>query len=232
MNSAKKILALSIPLLCVVALWWFQIRPIKASQYCPNTWEEATRMTQEDRARCARFKEQSLLDEQYAAEKTAAALRTQRPIKATPTVPSNQRLAATPTPTTPPISTLPESMRRIEDITGTDTTAQLKVLNGMNSVWHVSVVPTFDEFSYGYYFVWASPKQDPQFASLGTYVLTNSAGAADTYDLVFELPKDVGDVGDITITNVTAPDGIVSFTTSSGREGTFNLHSKEWVFSS
>jgi hypothetical protein len=110
------------------------------------------------------------------------------------------------------------------------------VLRGTNSIWHIGTIPTHEEGMPGTLYLLARPPRDGEHARLlllveGDFV---NEEQEQTYNKGWKAPEDVGTmtitgITDLTI-SATAPTGLVSFTTSSGKTGTFDIATETWTF--
>lgn len=137
----------------------------------------------------------------------------------------------TPVPTSPlPIETsTPEPLPTIviRQLIGEDLSAFQ--FRGAISVWLVGVIESSDPYERNPIFVLSRPSEGALFSSIRYTFGGNVAPSAadrEKYNSYWFAPHDIGT---ITITGVTGIDGIVSFTTSTGVIGTFDLATKQWL---
>lgn len=201
-----------------------QATSTKARQDCPESWEDFLGMTHDERSHCMRVT--NLLVEQSEATAKAMAIQasTQHPRTATPTRTAQEQRLAMRTPTAYPMTLVPERKRQIKDIS--DHPSMIQDLQWKTSLWRVGVVPTYNDHSYAYYYLWSTPAKASHGPMIGVYIDGRDALG---YTLEVEAPKDK-DIGEIVITGVTGPGGVVSFTTTTGLRGTFDLATRAWAF--
>jgi hypothetical protein len=149
--------------------------------------------------------------------------------------------ALTPRPTDGPISkvqqpkiTLSKEDSRIYAITpkniGVDADPTDKALRKAISLWRVSSIPNQDQTHWYEFYVWTDKISEHVYLLNTTGVGVSSEFTpelSDKYNKEWLLPKDIGAV---TITNVTGPEGIVSFKGANGETGSFDLKNQQWHF--
>jgi hypothetical protein len=95
------------------------------------------------------------------------------------------------------------------------------------SVWHVGAVLASDRSHYGQLFVWSAAGD----CMLGIDI-HNAAYLPrqlfPQHDRRWPCPNDLADLGELTITGASGPQGVVSFRSSSGQRGTFDLATQQW----
>lgn len=149
----------------------------------------------------------------------------------TPTVlgPTETPVAATPIPR----NYIPDDVKTVRPVAGEDMVG-LRFLRSATSVWQLGGLSDVNGYNYNHVWVWTKPPgAGADRATIGFFVI----GDADTnegtyYRMVWETPEDVGA---LTITGISAVTlereqvaGLVTFTTSTGRNGTFDLASQHW----
>lgn len=140
-------------------------------------------------------------------------------------------------PTFTPLPTLTATPERWTSILTPIPTMTIRHLTGnfrehpsfrtATDVWLIGSVPSRDGLGQNGVFVYASPPDGGYAATLALITLgyENSA-EGEKYSGVWIAPRNIGT---IMITGVTGIDGIVSFTTSTGVIGTFDLATKQWL---
>lgn len=195
-----------------------QVLPVGvgAENGCPDDWWNLA--APEQREHCARSKAQEDRD----AWATAQA----KPYATTVMTPVDLRVWGTPVPP----GFIPDEAKAVRPLSRESVVGIMGMPKNLTSVWRVGVVPHPDGLDHGTILVYAVGSTDAQPAAIGRLLFGNLPGRIGRqYNGYWESPRDIGE---ITITNVSGWNGIVSFTTSSGQQGTFNLATETWNFAS
>ena len=99
---------------------------------------------------------------------------------------------------------------------------------GATSLWGVASVSNAQETAWSPFYVFTIGGYKGGSAALETLVLNTFTDDMNQYNHVWLCPRAIGT---LTITAVTGPTGIVSFKSSAGQTGTFNLATQAWAFS-
>lgn len=188
---------------------------VRAYTQCGNDWSKSP--NQETVDQCARLKEivvaQQRQQEQQTAEAYLALPRTQ-------TVPGFK-----------PVKLLPEPdwAKTVKEIPLDDLAGGDPTLHGATSVWQAGSVPNADVSEWMPFLVYAKPGEKDGHALLGTLVINGTTDQVQQYIHTWTCPRAVGT---ITITSVKGPTDTVTFTTSSGQAGKFDLATQTWTFDS
>jgi hypothetical protein len=109
-------------------------------------------------------------------------------------------------------------------------------LRGSDSIWYLGTIPTDEKVSPGTLYLLTRSPENGRHAALLTILEGNFVKdeQRQMYNKGWESPEDVGTmtitgITDLTI-SATAPTGLVSFTTSSGKTGTFDIATETWTF--
>lgn len=157
----------------------------------------------------------------------AACTASPSPLAPSPANPMASAPSPSPTPTAAPASepAWAKTVRMVPAADRTDGPVTLRPSNA-NSVWLVGSVPEpgglWDER-----YVWTGWGGTPSrpVAVLGVYILNAMDPSVQSLDAVYDCPRLIGSLT-ITLASPTS----VSFTSSSGVRGTFDLDSKVWTF--
>ena len=189
---------------------------------CPTDWYLST--TPEVLDRCGRAKEAT----DVSANRTALAL-----VPLHPTYPPPPTVVGSPSPG-PPIPASAQDIRAIDLNTLYSVPAGLR---GANSAWQIGSVQASDPDDYDTIYLLARPPASGVNATLAIALFGSASGSAlrQVYQNTWISPQDVGfltitNISGVT-TNPTGLTGIVTFTTQSGKTGTFNLATNAWTFS-
>lgn len=195
---------------------WQSRHPSRAQTICPTAWAETG--TLEQRAVCVATA-QAINDQIATAEIATALARSPRPITPRPTVTPGEPIRLT-------IDTLPDETRRIEPITDLAGGPHVLRSSYAASVWHVSGIITPDGLIAYRFYVYSVQEQ----CALGTYVYPDPVGGYADFEeqhiRTWHCPEDIGE---LIITDVTGPTGIVTFTDTLSRTITFDLATEEWT---
>lgn len=189
-----------------------------AENECPKDWYLLS--SPEERDRCAELK--GLLHERKLQDDLATVQA--RPYATTIPHPIDFGVHGTPVPP----GFIPEEAKAIKKVPK-ENVVGIHELKGTNSVWQIGAVPDLYQQGYNRVYLFARPGDGTRNASLGLYLFGGypSPDNRKMYNKIWESPRDVGV---ITITGVSASAGQVSFVSSSGATGAFDLASETWVF--
>jgi hypothetical protein len=189
-----------------------------AEDKCPTDW--ATLPSVADRQRCADQKAQRTID--------AAATAQARPYATTVPMRLDPRVATTPA----PAGFIPDSVKAIGRVDRSIVGGIGDFPRPVTDLWSIGAISNpEDPTAYDRIVLYTRPPEGTRNAALGKFLVGNSLGPDLTrkYNQTWVCPRDVGM---ITIMNVSGSDGVVSFATSSGQSGTFNIASQTWSFAS
>lgn len=149
----------------------------------------------------------------------------------TPTVP---RPTETPFAQTPlPLGFIPDRFKVVEPVPLEDMVGLPFFRDA--SVWQLGAISDISGYGYNSVWLWAKPPgSGAPHAMIGIAIMgTAKTNEGPQYRMIWEAPEDVGA---ITITGISGvrlereqAHGLVAFTTSSGRSGTFDLATGQWV---
>lgn len=182
---------------------------------CGSRWSDLAR---EVRERCSIIKETVMALQETARVATAVALPPKTLVPHTPN-PADHGIVVTP-------GVIPDKAMKIEPIPALDLAEGPTVLRNATSVWRLGAVLDA-QGDYHRMVLWAGPAGTKGHSKLGTFFDDAPVAVRKQWEHVWECPQDIGD---ITITGVTSQTGIVSFTSSSGKKGTFDLKTYTWAF--
>jgi len=124
----------------------------------------------------------------------------------------------------PPLLPEPSWAATVEEVPAINRMDGPSILRSADSVWQDGSVPEHDASVWDPYFVWSA--STPQGPVLGTYVENAlSPATAASADAVYQCPRSIGQ---LTITDITG--STVTFRSSSGVFGSFDLSTHAWTF--
>lgn len=141
---------------------------------------------------------------------------------------------ATPNADTPvPLNYIPDRYREVRPVPAEDRIG-LRFLRGATSVWQLGSLNDISGYNYNAVWVWTKPPgAGADRATIG-FVIMGDAQTKEgpIYRMIWEAPEDVGLLTITAITGVVLEReqvaGLVAFTTSTGRSGTFDLATQQW----
>ncbi len=194
----------------IVCIWYIQPHKVTADTPCPSDWAQSS--SREVRDRCAEQKQLVSVqhDQQELVEKARQ--------------PYVQRWPGF----TP---------QKLQKPTGTDVSPHEIPLQNVaggpaamryaTSVWQIDYVTNRDQTAWSPLDIVASGGEGNGQVTLQTVLLNRFTSDMSQYEHLWTCPQDIGA---ITITSVAGLNGVLTFKSSSGQHGSFNMALEKWDF--
>jgi hypothetical protein len=128
---------------------------------------------------------------------------------------------------------VPQKLKKPQDILAPKDVPLINVatgpaaMRGATSVWFIDYVSDSEETLWSELYLISFGGDGNGPARIQTYVLNRFTPDMGQFEHLWTCPRALGT---ITITTVTGLNGIVAFTSSSGRTGSFNMATEQWAF--
>lgn len=191
---------------------------VQAQNQCAEDWWSS--LDKKEQERCGKEK----YDRQERDRKIVASQPYATTIPETP----DPEIFGTPVPN----GYIPSNIKQVEEVSKLDV-YEIPTLRYADSVWKAGTV--VDEAGgYAILYVWSATSKDGKHTRIGYYFLGNDPKLNKKYNRVWKAPKEVGQliITDVSGSLVDNTPNVISFTTTSGQNGTFVPATEEWTFAS